>query len=70
MRTQIIKEICSQYKAISESVLLIKSVRFLGKEITLILLKLGFIIFAEHRLCTQSISDCRRKQSLDELIAR
>jgi hypothetical protein len=47
-----------------------KAFVFLVKEVTLFLLKIGFIKFAEHHAYTRSISDCKGKQSIGELIAR
>jgi hypothetical protein len=66
IHTHILNTICSQYKGISKSVLKFRTFIFLVKEITIILLKLGFIKFSGHHLSTQSVSECRRKQSVGE----
>jgi hypothetical protein len=52
LHTQILNTIYLQYKGISKSVLIIQNVRFSAIKITLILLKLGFIKFSRHQLCT------------------
>jgi hypothetical protein len=58
MHIQILNAICSQYKRIYKPVLIIQNVCFLVKEMTQILLKLGFIKFAIHQLRTRLMSDC------------
>jgi hypothetical protein len=68
--TQILNRICSQHKRISKFVLIAYNVRFLAKEVTLLLRMLGFIRLAQHHSYAQSVWGCKSEQSLGESISR
>jgi hypothetical protein len=65
MHTQILNKISSKYKGISESVLIIQNILLPGKRDDFDFTELKLHKFAGGHLFTQSLSGCRRKQSLD-----